>query len=514
MENIIKMKENTSFKKRLVGVMSGMIAIMGVLFCLWFLFMGLSNRQHQKNMEQLLCLDSFWGTLDNVNRNVYQYALEGDENIYMEISEDCDAGKKYLKTMADRKISAGFYRDIRDLQEMFSSYISCIKKIYDHSYLCEVMTIGSKQVINKYYNETQDVYRAIQSEFQNLYSQILEDTEKKEETLRKWNSFCWLDMICIMIATIFLEIKDVLTIQHRVVRPVEALTDSARQFEVQGKEQELCIVEEEMDEEMQHLIQVYNSMILRIQKQMKKIQENASAMEKLKNQELENLRISNRLKTSELKALQMQINPHFLFNTLNMISQTAYMENAEKTMELLGCTARLLRYTLDHTDKAVTLAKEVEILGNYVELQEQRFGDRIAFEFDLDESFHQIMVPSMILQPLVENCIMHGVGMKGSGSRIRICTRYDRKHKKGYLIISDNGRGMDMEMLTEIRRQMRQTSGMDQKIGLGNVYLRLMIFFNYEASMEIYSNPGKGTRIVMTLPYEKSWFDGGKRCIG
>ena len=135
-------------------------------------------------------------------------------------------------------------------------------------------------------------------------------------------------------------------------------------------------------------------MVLRIQKQMEEIQENASAKERLKNQELENLRINNRLKSSELKALQMQINPHFLFNTLNMISQTAYMESAEDTAALLGTTARLLRYTLDNTDKAVTLAREIEILGNYVELQEKRFGERISFEFDLDESFHQMVIPT------------------------------------------------------------------------------------------------------------------------
>ena len=135
---------------------------------------------------------------------------------------------------------------------------------------------------------------------------------------------------------------------------------------------------------MQTLIQVYNSMIHRIQVQIRTIQENASAQEKLKDQELENLKIRNMLKTSELKALQMQINPHFLFNTLNMIARTADFGDTDRTSVLLQKTAQLLRYNLDFSGKMVSLANEIEMLGNYVYLQEERFGSKIFFDFDLN----------------------------------------------------------------------------------------------------------------------------------
>lgn len=254
---------------------------------------------------------------------------------------------------------------------------------------------------------------------------------------------------------------------------------------------------------MGRLHQVYNSMIRRIQRQVMEIRQNASTMERLKNQELENLRISNLLKASELKALQMQINPHFLFNTLNMISQTAYLESAEQTAGLLGKTARLLRYSLDHSGREVTLAKEIKILGNYVELQEQRFGERISFSFDLDESLHQIHVPSLLLQPLVENCITHGVGMKGEDAKITICTRYDSEHQSGRIVIADNGEGMSQETLERVRREMQENDKIGQKIGLSNVYLRLMIFFNRRATMDIFSVEGEGTRIEITVPCQE-----------
>ena len=254
---------------------------------------------------------------------------------------------------------------------------------------------------------------------------------------------------------------------------------------------------------MQMLIQVYNSMIRRIQMQIRTIQENASAKEKLKDQELENLKIRNMLKTSELKALQMQINPHFLFNTLNMISQTAYMEGAEQTITLLDSTARLLRYALDYTDKSVSLSKELEILGHYVELQEYRFGDRIEFEFDLDESFHYVSVPSLILQPLVENAVSHGVGMKLRDAVITIRTRYDESKHMGIIEIEDNGVGMEKDQLEKLRRDMKQQQETG-KIGLGNIYMRIRIFYENQGDVQVYSTANKGTMVRICLPVSEN----------
>ncbi len=497
-------KKNTTFKSRMMRFMLGLSAVTLSLVSLCIIFYSIMESQHKDSTNQLLNLNTFYDYLDSINEDVYVYTLEGDENVYQNIERQCMAGRRILKEMAEMRVDTAFYRDIRDVEEMFLSYTQCIERIYDHSYLCEEMTIGSKRIINKYYMATQDVYDAINSEFQSLYSQLLDATGKKEQAMDLRNRIFFTDFVFILIGTIIFEFFNILQIMKRVIRPVQALTESASQFEGENLEQIQAITQKiDTDEELLCLQQVYNSMILRIQRQMMEIRQNASAKEKLKDQELENLRIINQLKSSELKALQMQINPHFLFNTLNMISQTAYLENAEQTASLLGTAARLLRYTLDYSSKPVTLAKEIEILGNYVELQEKRFGERISFEFDLDESFHQIRVPSMILQPLVENCITHGVGMKGEDARISICTRYDEEEQLGWIEIGDNGIGMDEQELDAVRREMRENDQIDRKIGLSNVYHRLMIFFNYRAEMEIYSEQERGTRIEIAMPYSR-----------
>lgn len=498
-----KEKTATTFQARIQRMLIEMFVIMFAMMSFSMFSLSRINVDYNNNMQQLGNLNIFYQKLDNINHNVYNYVLEGDEDIYWMIGEEIAEGRKLLKEMTEMQISEYFYRDIRDMQEMFYTYTTSIEKIYDHSYLCEVITIDSKQVINKYYSVTQEVYQAINEEFQNLYSQLLDMAADQAESLKMRNRFYYSLSGILLIGAACYELLNVKSIIRRTIAPVQELTEKARSFEGKGMIQALCNIPQDVDDEMEHLLQVYNSMIVRIQNQMKEIRENASAKERLKDKELENLRISNRLKTSELKALQMQINPHFLFNTLNMISQTAYIENADDTAALLTTTARLLRYTLDNTDKAVTLSKEIEILGNYVELQEKRFGERIHFEFDLNESFHQMLVPSMILQPLVENSITHGVGMKGAGARIKICTRYDKRHKQGIIIISDNGIGMDEKTLEQVRQEIAQTKQPGQKIGLGNVYLRLMIFFSYKAKMQIFSSKETGTRIVLCLPCEK-----------
>lgn len=478
-----------------IGAVALLLVLMSICFYL------VSRGDYEKSTEQMLTLNEFYSNLENINQNVYTYTLDGDEAVYQEIESACMESRGVLGTLSGMEVSIRFYRDIRDVEQMFLNYTKDINRIYDHSYLCEQMTIGSKQIINKYYDETQEDYELIRSEFQNLYSQLLDYVDREKGLLRRKYSVYLVDLLVIVVVVAVDLVRKIREISNQVLRPVQALTENARQIsqgELDMNQRVIC--ETTADDELRMLIDVYNSMIQRIQAQIRTIQENNHAKERLKDKEMENLRMSNLLKTSKLKALQMQINPHFLFNTLNMISQTAYTENGEQTMYLLGKTANLLRYTLDYTDKAVSLSREIEMLGNYVELQECRFGDRIRFSFDLDERFHNIQIPSMILQPLMENALTHGVGMRLTGARVVFRTSYLEKEERGIIEVIDNGNGMSEEKLQEVCREMRESDLAEQKIGLCNVYLRLQLFFNRQARMEIYSKQGRGTRVWISLP--------------
>ena len=141
------------------------------------------------------------------------------------------------------------------------------------------------------------------------------------------------------------------------------------------------------------------------------------------------------------------------------------------------------------------------MLGNYVYLQEQRFGERIAFEFKLDERFHQMQIPCLILQPLVENAISHGVGAYLQSGKINIQTYYNEKEKTGEIAIEDNGYGMTEQQLEQLREDLESPARQREKIGLANVYMRLKLFYGGKAKFEIESIPKVKTAIRIRIPY-------------
>ena len=122
------------------------------------------------------------------------------------------------------------------------------------------------------------------------------------------------------------------------------------------------------------------------------------------------------------------------------------------------------------------------------------------FVFDLDESYHQICVPGLILPPLVENSVSHGVGMYLKDASVTIRTEYDPENDRGLIQIEDNGEGMTEEKLREVLYEMKHSTHPEQKIGLSNVYARLDTFFCGQASMEISSVPNVKTVITISLP--------------
>jgi sensor histidine kinase YesM len=210
------------------------------------------------------------------------------------------------------------------------------------------------------------------------------------------------------------------------------------------------------------------------------------------------------VKELEIKALQSQINPHFLFNTLNVLSKLAMLEGAERTSDLTVSVSNLLRYNLRKLDTPVTLRDEVEHAREYFAIQQTRFRDRVAFETDIDESALELPIPCLTLQPILENAFVHGIEGMESGARIRLKIR--REGDFVVVSVADNGAGMDeatRRRLLEAESGFAEGAPSGQSTGLGtrNVYRRLQLFYGMDDLVTIESEAGAGTTVTFRAPW-------------
>ena len=201
-------------------------------------------------------------------------------------------------------------------------------------------------------------------------------------------------------------------------------------------------------------------------------------------------------KQAELEFLQMQINPHFLYNALDTISWKALGEGNQDVSEMVIALAELLRATIKK-ESFITLKEEMLTVRDYLYIQEQRFGDKISVSYQVDEEANECQVPNFILQPLIENAIIHGLEPKiGKGS---LAIRIWRKEDRLYFLIADDGAGMSEKEIEELYRQCGDSTA-GKSIGIKNVYRRLLLCYGEESCLHIKSKKNEGTEIQFSIP--------------
>ena len=214
--------------------------------------------------------------------------------------------------------------------------------------------------------------------------------------------------------------------------------------------------------------------------------------------------MENHLKEAQLRFLQAQINPHFLFNSLNAGVQLAEMEDDEKTAVFLGKMADFFRYNVKKGTEDARIEEELSIVENYIYILNVRFAGEIIFTKEVDEGALNFRMPSMILQPLVENAVNHGIrDMIGEGW-IRLTIQNDPDRVK--IVIEDNGKGMDALQIQKIMERVETIHEDDSTgIGLDNVISRLSLYYDDLNVVEIVS-PGEnqGTKVILRLPKKET----------
>ncbi len=201
---------------------------------------------------------------------------------------------------------------------------------------------------------------------------------------------------------------------------------------------------------------------------------------------------------AELMALQLQINPHFLFNTLQTLEMDIRggRSNSEDASELVRRISEILRYALGDPHETVPLSEELEYLRKYAAVQAYRFGERFVLYFEAEDGLENARVFRLMLQPLVENSLIHG--LRGVEGRMYIWVRAEREGERIHFTISDTGAGMTEEQLEALLSTIHDEKS--RSIGLTNLNRRLMLQYGEESALHIQSSPGQGTEIRFTIP--------------
>ena len=204
------------------------------------------------------------------------------------------------------------------------------------------------------------------------------------------------------------------------------------------------------------------------------------------------------LKNAEIKSLQDQINPHFLYNTLDMINWKARMSGNEEISDMIEALSGIMEINIDRrTQPFLTIEEEMKYLEHYIFLIHKRFGEKFIFEKAIDLDTYKLKIPRLILQPLVENAITHGIEPVGRGT---VYLAVKQQEEKLFVTIQDDGQGIEEEVLKELHRAMADTEKAAGKVGMINVQKRINLLYGEGYGITLVSSAGKGTLITVILP--------------
>ncbi|MDR6879036.1 sensor histidine kinase [Bacillus sp. 3255] len=205
-----------------------------------------------------------------------------------------------------------------------------------------------------------------------------------------------------------------------------------------------------------------------------------------------------RKQKAQFQALQAQINPHFLLNTLNSIKWMAILSGSEHVSDMITKLGKLLNFTMRNEQEFVTLREELDYIGVYLSLQEIRYHDQIKFTYDIPEPLLDCEILKFTLQPAVENSIIHG-------NRFPLHIELQAKEAGGHLhiILQDNGAGMSLEKIQQVEAELNQPHAKFSGIGIRNVNERIKLHFGVQYGMQIASSPNEGVRLTLLLPLNR-----------
>lgn len=475
------------------------------------------------SMLIILCVNSF--ILLNVNRIVAQLDKIYTTNINLNqlsdvLSDTQNAMTDYLNTKSTDAMGQ-YYKSVNEYNQLLEGMNDTIcanelkvlerniKHMSENYIEMTGVTIEAKRGrdIEKYksmYNKAKELANYIEDNIATLNNKQFRSNTKGYNLLS--SSLNYLELLTVLILTTvaICSTSLIYLVTKSITNPLKKLVQVANRVGAGNFDGDL--IEHPSKDEVGVVANAFNKMVISIRAYIERIKENMETEQALKEKELV---MENLLKDAKLKYLQAQINPHFLFNTLNAGIQLAMMEEADKTYEYMQKLAEFFRYNMRKNNEVVTLEEEVKSIETYIYILNVRFCGEIHYETKMDESVETILstvkIPGMILQPIVENSINYGIrGIDWDG--IILLSIYEEENRI-CIRIRDNGIGMEQEKIDRIMSASLTAEEIKESsngIGLNNVINRLKLFYQCEDIILITSEgKNKGTEVLICLPQKE-----------
>ncbi len=458
-----------------------------------FLILGINNMSNDMEMAYQ----------DNRQLNELSVAL----------SDVQDSMTGYLSSKTSESLE-NYYRSAQryqDLSEALSDTVTDQSydrierniKFMSRTYLDEVaQTVEAKRGRNvekyrSYYENATALCKDIEAYITNLNLELFVVNSEKYTALskafKKFEAAGVFGMTLIMVTNMIM----ISGLVGAMILPLQQLANQADEVAGGNFDTELPLPSH--NDEIGIVIRAFNKMVVSIKQYIERLKE---SMEKERLLQEKELMMTAHLKEAQLKYLQAQINPHFLFNTLNAGAQLAMMEGADRTYEYVQTVADFFRYNVKNNKNDVTVREEVNLVDNYIQILNVRFSGDIGYEKQIDKRLLDIRMPSMILQPVVENAVNHGI--REMGDKGKISLRVYRDESDVCISVRDNGKGIAREEIDRIldgsyesRSQQYDNNG----IGLDNVISRLRLYADRQDVVEIHSEgENKGCEFIVRIP--------------
>jgi len=443
-------------------------------------------------LNNMLMTNEIKQNIDNSLDNFNQYILSGTEKSKEDYGNEISLAKRKIDILKNNSDNSTQYI-LRDLNNTLQTYEESSKET--------ILAYENKEGYIFYYDDfmaTKDIASYCDIYASTLMQNYLEADSIAYTELNRNSKIIYISLTMYLILILSMCVIYAMSFIRNISKGLKGIVETSNkvskgQFEYyEGNKTNIY--------ELDVLTKTFNTMIKDIKNLVGSINEKLILEKKLKEEEMKNLKYENALKEFDLKVLQSQINPHFLFNTLNCINATAIMENATTTSKLIKSVSNILRYSLRSMNRNAFLEEEINIVKDYIYIQECRFDDRIKFNLSVNMDIKKVKVPGMTIQPLVENAFIHGIESKEDGGYIDISIN----NEDGIcsVIIEDNGVGISKEILDKINNYNYDTQHIGHTTGLGIniVEKRLRYLYDKKDMFKIESEEGKWTKVYLKIP--------------